>query len=1441
MSSNQRQKDTIQYKNARTNWEDSHWNENWNTPYPIGEKSNSELSSPASLGKSVAPVQKMGAEKEDPTQLKEEEGPTQLKEGSGVDASPPQLPFPIQRKADAPDSGVNMVDVPFQMKREDAAQLKEGGEAISSPNSSGSETKMPDNVQAKMEDSFNSDFSGVNIHKDSQSATDLGAQAYTQGNDVHFAPGKYDPESQKGQELIGHELTHVEQQRQNKVAPTVQAKGVAINDDPGLEKEADEMGEKAAAGKDTGMNASPIDPDQNNNSSVQKKDAAEPAPAEEVLELPVTDITSAFRPGKEVAEYLDANHGKAVFIPVKIGKIASGELKVKQSKKAKEGGDPATYFIYKNQGIALTAFEFLDPLRGPNFTPVVALDATDQENIKGVLSVKVKDTVAPDPRVLIQQINKNLEPLGLLGVKQFNVPNYTNEVVGGKINLQVNDLKTQIAGYLDATATFGLNAGVFVFDINAHVDIEGLASGDFHVKRGEDKKFSGEGTIQTQIANVNGQLDVTYAAGDVTIKGKVGIESEKFSGELNFMVADQKTADKTMQAELGIETIEEESKKPADPKEVKKTKANQKVVGWGTVTARITPWLEGKASVGIDSKGQVTIIGEITTPDEIELMEQKGKKIDLFNVEIKGGYGVPLVGQIGLFASIGMFINAGFGPLILKDVGFKGKYSTDPNVKQNFEITGKLNIGAFAIVGLEAEAGAFLTLLGHDIKAGINLTAAAGIRAYAEVEPTFLYEEKAAPDGGKIGEAWLKGHFEAAAQLFLKLSGAFFVELDSPWWSPAPDDRWDYPLFDVEYPIGDSMGIGGDVEWLVGSDDAPELEFSPVEFDPDKFHSDIMADPPPGKGGGKSGEQEGDGKWDDGSKKGDKDANPEVQKGGEGLDGKKKKEDISKLSEEEKYMRALGQIGDIGDDSKKKPLTAGVLKEKVNKIKSKYRISKATVDVDDGEAEVYVSHGKENNKRNLIKVRLMTEAERMKLLMDAKKDLETQIDGKKNKEDNTLGESDAKAIASNIKKNHYVFESFSAEENGEKWSFAADLGDKVEKIPGPVITVEKAEGKEGDAEVGKKIPFSAGKENHNLWIEVKDGKPQVMMASTVQTVDTFLKSSDVTTRAASNAAFKKLVDDAKVQLKTVALESEDVIQALKNAPPQVAGQNAQVVQQEKEIIILLRQIFQQISNTSLAKKELEIKAKGEEYEKQAQVLLKRDIKPAYKAARNHYQWVEDLTTFTEYVNTELEDYIGMATDLADLDGILDDVEEGGTKIQNIKGEIATLEKITAIRTKVDAKISEIKGNEQIPDKYSGRARWISDLESFNNSCKGLISKDLATVNPAIVTLSTNVDTAITTISQEITAYVDFDFWTENTRTISDLIKQRGYPGNLGKMERIPGSSIKPLDISQVKNMTPVGLLQHLEALVANGDLSAGESSKRRRTIGKYLENRDLEH
>ena len=92
---------------------------------------------------------------------------------------------------------------------------------------------------------FFADFSGVRVHPNSPAAPAVGALAYTQGTDIHFAPGQFSPNTLPGQRLLGHELAHVQQQSQGRVTPTTEINGLPVNDSPALEEEADRLGSRA--------------------------------------------------------------------------------------------------------------------------------------------------------------------------------------------------------------------------------------------------------------------------------------------------------------------------------------------------------------------------------------------------------------------------------------------------------------------------------------------------------------------------------------------------------------------------------------------------------------------------------------------------------------------------------------------------------------------------------------------------------------------------------------------------------------------------------------------------------------------------------------------------------------------------------------------------------------------------------------------------------------------------------------------------------------------------------------------------------------------------------------------------------------------------------------------------------------------------------------------
>ena len=95
-------------------------------------------------------------------------------------------------------------------------------------------TGLPDNVKAGVEDLFDMSMDDVKVHYSSSKPAKLQAHAYAQGTDIHLGPGQ--------EKLLSHEVWHVVQQKQGRVKPTMQMKGAQVNDDTGLENEADVMG-----------------------------------------------------------------------------------------------------------------------------------------------------------------------------------------------------------------------------------------------------------------------------------------------------------------------------------------------------------------------------------------------------------------------------------------------------------------------------------------------------------------------------------------------------------------------------------------------------------------------------------------------------------------------------------------------------------------------------------------------------------------------------------------------------------------------------------------------------------------------------------------------------------------------------------------------------------------------------------------------------------------------------------------------------------------------------------------------------------------------------------------------------------------------------------------------------------------------------------------------
>jgi hypothetical protein len=145
---------------------------------------------------------------------------------------------PSNSLAPRPASNREQAHPVTQAQLDHAARFGHSFESISLfPPKKKNTTGLPDHLKAGVENLSGMAMDDVRVHYNSSKPAQLQALAYTQGAEIHVSPGQ--------EKHLPHEAWHVVQQKQGRVRPTLQAKGVAINDEAGLEQEATFMGATA--------------------------------------------------------------------------------------------------------------------------------------------------------------------------------------------------------------------------------------------------------------------------------------------------------------------------------------------------------------------------------------------------------------------------------------------------------------------------------------------------------------------------------------------------------------------------------------------------------------------------------------------------------------------------------------------------------------------------------------------------------------------------------------------------------------------------------------------------------------------------------------------------------------------------------------------------------------------------------------------------------------------------------------------------------------------------------------------------------------------------------------------------------------------------------------------------------------------------------------------
>ena len=114
----------------------------------------------------------------------------------------------------------------------DASRLSRG---------SGRALTLPDQVQSTIEQHFGHSIDNLRF-RESSDVESIGAKAYARGDEIHFAPGQFHPDTALGRKMIGHEVAHILQQAKGGLGD-----GGELNVDRSMEDRADMQGDAIAS------------------------------------------------------------------------------------------------------------------------------------------------------------------------------------------------------------------------------------------------------------------------------------------------------------------------------------------------------------------------------------------------------------------------------------------------------------------------------------------------------------------------------------------------------------------------------------------------------------------------------------------------------------------------------------------------------------------------------------------------------------------------------------------------------------------------------------------------------------------------------------------------------------------------------------------------------------------------------------------------------------------------------------------------------------------------------------------------------------------------------------------------------------------------------------------------------------------------------------------
>jgi hypothetical protein len=360
-------------------------------------------------------------------------------------------------------------------------------------------------------------------------------------------------------------------------------------------------------------------------------------------------------------------------------------------------------------------------------------------------------------------------------------------------------------------------------------DIPGIEGGSMEAqvtkKPGVERyivKASGKAT--PKIPGISSELSVSYDDGMFDASVTAGYEKGRLKGTLTAGATNRPVGDKG---------------KPSGGAPEGK---GDKIVfyGGGSLSLKLSPWLQATAGVMFKPNGEIQISGEIGLPEALNIFPEKKLDKNLFKI----GVDIPIVGvavagqRIGIFANItgGLDLSAGIGPGQLQALKMKVDYNPAHEDQTHVQGDARLHVPAHAGLRLFVRGGLGVGIPIVSAQAGIEVGGQLGLSGALD---TGVHVDWT-PTKGLV----LDANAEIYVEPKLKFDVTGFVLVEADLWITTIElynKRWQLAGF--EWGSGLRFGVSFPVHYEEGKElnlSLDNVKFQVPDIKPKAVLSDLM-------------------------------------------------------------------------------------------------------------------------------------------------------------------------------------------------------------------------------------------------------------------------------------------------------------------------------------------------------------------------------------------------------------------------------------------------------------------------------------------------------------------------------------------------------------------------------------------------------------------------